>query len=100
MVGSRSCSGRAEVQHGPHQGKPIFAVCHFPQLLATADAIKAGESPRGRRSRTTSSRMGKNVVDEEVVVDGNLVTSRKPGDLDAFAREAVKVLERVPARQQ
>ena len=44
--------------------------------------------------------MGENVVDEEVVVDGNLVTSRKPGDLDAFTREAVKVLERVPARQR
>jgi protease I len=78
--------------------KPIFAVCHGPQLLATADAI------RGRRLTAWSTiqddlrRMGENVVDEEVVVDGNLVTSRKPADLDAFTREAIKLLERVPAR--
>ena len=42
-------------------------------------------------------RMGENVVDEEVVVDGNLVTSRKPDDLDAFTRESIALLSRVPA---
>jgi protease I len=41
--------------------------------------------------------MGENVVDEEVVVDGNLVTSRKPDDLDAFTRESVTLLARVAA---
>lgn len=77
--------------------KPIFAVCHGPQLLTTADAV------RGRRLTAWSTiqddlrRMGENVVDEEVVVDRNLVTSRKPDDLDAFTREAIALLGRVPA---
>ena len=41
--------------------------------------------------------MGQDVVDEEVVVDGNLVTSRKPDDLAAFTRESPALLSRVPA---
>lgn len=77
--------------------KPIFAVCHGPQLLSAADAI------RGRRLTAWSTiqddlrRMNQDVVDEEVVVSGTLVTSRKPDDLDAFTREAVRLLEQVPA---
>jgi protease I len=79
--------------------KPIFAVCHGPQLLAIADAIKGRRLTAWQTIQDDLRRMGENVVDEEVVVDGNLVTSRKPDDLDAFTREAVRLLERVPARQ-
>ena len=43
--------------------------------------------------------MGANVVDEEVVVDGNLVTSRQPSDIPAFVRESLKQLEKAPARR-
>lgn len=77
--------------------KPIFAVCHGPQLLSSADAI------RGRRLTAWSTvqddlrRMGEDVVDEEVVVTGTLITSRKPGDLAAFTHEAVASLERTTA---
>lgn len=76
--------------------KPIFAVCHGPQLLVAAGAI------RGRRLTAWSTvqddlrRMGEEVVDEEVVVTGRLVTSRKPDDLEAFTREATAMLERDP----
>ena len=80
--------------------KPIFAVCHGPQLLATADAIKGRRLTAWQTIQGDLERMGENVVDEEVVVDGNLVTSRKPDDLDAFTHEALKLLDRVPARQR
>jgi protease I len=76
--------------------KPILAVCHGPQLLATADAIKGRRLTAWPTIQDDLRRMGENVVDEEVVVDGNLVTSRKPDDLDAFTRESVALLSRVP----
>jgi protease I len=43
------------------------------------------------------SQLGADVVDEEVVVDRKLVTSRKPDDLDAFSRESLRLLEKQPA---
>jgi protease I len=77
--------------------KPILAVCHGPQLLTTADAIRGRRLTAYQTIQDDLRRMGENVVDEEVVVDGNLVTSRKPGDLDAFTRESIALLSRVPA---
>jgi protease I len=77
--------------------KPILAVCHGPQLLVSADAIKGRRLTAWQTIQDDLRRMGENVVDEEVVVDGNLVTSRKPDDLDAFTRESVTLLARVPA---
>ncbi len=77
--------------------KPIMAVCHGPQLLSTADAIKGRRLTALQTIQDDLRRMGENAVDEEVVVDGRLVTSRKPDDLEAFARESVKLLEKVPA---
>lgn len=77
--------------------KPIMAVCHGPQLLSTADAIGGRRLTAWQTIQDDLRRMGENVVDEEVVVDGNLVTSRKPDDLDAFTRESVSLLGKVPA---
>ena len=77
--------------------KPILAICHGPQLLVSADAIKGRRLTAWQTIQDDLRRMGENVVDEEVVVDGNLVTSRKPDDLDAFTRESVTLLARVPA---
>jgi protease I len=77
--------------------KPIFAVCHGPQLLSAADAIKGRRLTAWQTIQDDLRRMGENVVDEEVVVDDNLVTSRKPDDLDAFTRESVALLAGVPA---
>ncbi len=76
--------------------KPIFAICHGPQLLSASDAIKGRRLTAWSTVQDDLRRMGQDVVDEEVVVDGNLVTSRKPDDLDAFSREALTVLQRVP----
>src|SRR2546421_6560098 len=77
--------------------RPVFAVCHGPQLLITADVVKGRRMTAWQTIQDDLRKVGANVVDEEVVVDRNLVTSRKPDDLDAFSREAVAMLERVPA---
>ncbi len=78
-------------------GKPILAVCHGPQLLSTADAINGRRLTAWQTIQDDLRRMGENVVDEEVVVDSNLVTSRKPDDLEAFTRESITLLARMPA---
>jgi protease I len=77
--------------------KPVFAVCHGPQLLITAGVVKGRRMTAWKTIQDDLRIAGADVVDQEVVVDGNLVTSRKPDDLDAFDREALKLLERTPA---
>ena len=77
--------------------KPIAAICHAPWLLAEADIIE-GRSVTGWPSiRTDLVNAGAAVVDEEVVVDGNLITSRKPDDIPAFAQALMAALDMVPA---
>jgi len=72
--------------------KPIAAICHAPWLLAEADIIE-GRSLTGWPSiRTDLANAGAAVVDEEVVVDGNLITSRKPGDIPAFTEALMAAL--------
>jgi protease I len=73
-------------------GKVIAAICHGPQLLISADVV------RGRRVTSWPSvavdlrNAGANWVDEPVVRDGNLITSRKPSDLLVFNRAIVQAL--------
>ena len=74
---------------------PVFAVCHGPQLLMTAGVVDgrsltAWPTVQGDLRYTRAT-----VRDEEVVVDRNLVTSRKPDDLEAFTRESLRTLEHV-----
>jgi len=77
--------------------KPIAAICHAPWLLAEADIIE-GRSVTGWPSiRTDLANAGAAVVDEEVVVDGNLITSRKPEDIPAFTEALMAALGMVPA---
>jgi protease I len=77
--------------------KPIAAICHGPQLLISADAL------RGRRMTCVSSiavdmkNAGAKYVDRSVVVDGNLVTSRTPEDLPDFNREMIRLFSGTPA---
>ncbi len=73
-------------------GKPIAAICHAPWLLAEA-AILEGRTVTGWPSiRTDLANAGAAVVDEEVVVDGNFITSRKPGDIPAFTEALMAAL--------
>jgi protease I len=78
-------------------GKPILAICHGPQLLITAGAVKGRKLTAWQTIQEDLKQIGADVVDQEVVVDKNLVTSRKPSDIPAFIRESSKVLEKVPA---
>jgi len=80
-------------------GKPVLAICHGPQLLLTADEYKNHRMTAWKTVQGDLKKAGANVVDQEVVVDRNLVTSRQPSDLPAFIRESMKVLEHVPARR-
>lgn len=65
-------------------GKPVAAICHGPWVLAEANVLKRRRVTSWPSVRTDLRNAGADVVDEEVVVDGNLITSRNPDDLDAF----------------
>jgi len=77
--------------------KPILAICHGPQLFTTAGTYKDHRLTAWRTIQGDLKLLGADVVDEEVVVDRNLVTSRQPQDLPAFIREGLTLLEKVPA---
>jgi deglycase len=77
--------------------RPVLAICHGPQLLMTARVVDGRRMTAWQTVQDDLRQVGADVVDEEVVVDRMLVTSRKPGDIPAFNREAVRVLEAAPA---
>ena len=67
-------------------GKPIFAICHGPQLLISADVLRGRKVTGWKSIIQDIKNAGAEFLDEEVVEDGNLVTSRNPDDLPAFIR--------------
>ncbi|MGY2078348.1 type 1 glutamine amidotransferase domain-containing protein [Modestobacter sp. SYSU DS0657] len=71
-------------------GKPVAAICHAPWVLAEADVVRGRRMTSWPSLQTDLRNAGADWVDEEVVVDGNLTTSRKPDDLDAFSRTLVE----------
>lgn len=72
------------------QGKPVGAICHAPWLLAEADVAKGRKLTGWPSVRTDLRNAGAEVVDQEVVCDQGLVTSRKPDDLPAFCAKLVE----------
>jgi protease I len=79
-------------------GKPAAVICHGPWTLVEAGVV-AGRTVTSYPSiRTDLRNAGGNVVDEEVAVDGNLITSRSPADLPAFCASLIAQLEHAPAR--
>jgi len=73
-------------------GKPVFSICHGPQLLITAKAIE-GRKITGWKSIVQDIKYaGGEYLDQEVVVDGNLVSSRSPADLPAFIKASLDKL--------
>jgi protease I len=72
-------------------GKPVAAICHAPWILAEADVIRGRTLTSFPSVRTDLRNAGATVVDEEVVIDGNLVTSRDPDDLPAFCEAVVRL---------
>jgi protease I len=75
-------------------GKPVAAICHGPWSLVEADVVRGRTLTSWPSVRTDLRNAGANVVDEEVVVDDQLVTSRKPDDLPAFCSTIVELFSR------
>jgi intracellular protease, PfpI family len=71
-------------------GKPVAAICHGPWLLVEADVVGGRTVTSWPSIRTDLSNAGANWVDQEVVVDKGLITSRKPADLPAFNRKMIE----------
>jgi protease I len=71
-------------------GKPVAAICHAPWLLVEADAVRGRKLTSWPSLQTDIRNAGGEWVDEEVVVDSGLVTSRKPDDLPAFCEKMVE----------
>jgi protease I len=76
------------------QGKPIAAICHGPWLLVEADLIRGRMVTGWPSIRTDLKNAGARVVDEAAAVDGNIVTARKPDDVDPFTNALIKLLDR------
>lgn len=75
------------------QGKPVAAICHGPWLLVEADLLRGRTATSWPSIRTDLRNAGANVVDQPAVVDGNIVTSRKPDDVEEFTRAVVDLVE-------
>ena len=79
------------------QGKLVAAICHGAWVLCSADMLKGRRATCFFAIKDDVIHAGAKYEDAEVVVDGNLVTSRKPEDLPAFCRASLEVLTGVPA---
>jgi protease I len=75
------------------QGKPVAAICHAPWTLIEAGVVRDRTITSWPSLQTDLRNAGATWVDEEVVVDGTLVTSRKPDDLPAFDGKLVELFE-------
>jgi protease I len=80
-------------------GKPVGAICHGPWTVIESGAAKGYRMTSWPSLKTDIRNGGAEWVDKEVVVDDNLVTSRKPDDLPAFNRELIKLFGRALAGQ-
>jgi protease I len=73
--------------------KPVFAICHAPQLLITAQVLQGRKITGWKSIIQDIKNAGAEFIDQEVVEDGNLISSRHPGDLPAFIKAALKKLK-------
>ena len=79
------------------QNKPVAAICHGPQILISAGLMKGRHATCYRKIAKELKEAGAIYEDREVVVDGNLITSRHPSDLNAFVRELIRQIREVSA---
>ncbi|ORW11868.1 type 1 glutamine amidotransferase domain-containing protein [Mycobacterium kyorinense] len=77
-------------------GKPVAAICHGPWSLVEAGVVSGRTVTSYPSIRTDLRNAGANVVDEEVAIDGNLISSRSPSDLPAFCSTIVEKFAHAP----
>jgi protease I len=77
-------------------GKPVAAICHGPWTLVEADVVRGRMLTSYHSIQTDVRNAGGKWVDKEVVVDGNLVTSRRPDDIPAFNEKMLEVFAQTP----
>jgi protease I len=71
-------------------GKPVAAICHAPWMLVEADVVRGRTLTSWPSLETDIRNAGGNWVDQEVVTEEGLVTSRKPADIPAFSAKAIE----------
>ena len=79
-------------------GRLIAAICHGPQLLISADIVRGKRITSWPSIAVDLKNAGANWVDREVVIDGNLITSRKPSDLPTFNKAIIDALKKTDIR--
>ncbi len=82
------------VREAAQHGKVVAAICHAGWMLASADVVRGKDVTSFFSIKDDMVNAGARWVDREVVVDGTLITSRKPDDLPAFCREIVRALSK------
>ncbi|HOI14061.1 MAG TPA: DJ-1/PfpI family protein, partial [Methanoculleus sp.] len=79
-------------------GKPVLAICHAPQLLITAQVLRGRKITGWKSVAQDIKNAGAEYVDQEVVIDGNLVSSRQPDDIPAFIEASLEKLAQTAGR--
>ena len=77
-------------RHFSREGKPVAAICHGPQVLISADLVRGRKMTSWPAIQADMRNAGARWVDEEVVVDNGLVTSRKPDDIPTFNKKMIE----------
>lgn len=81
-------------RHFFQEDKPVSAICHGPQILISAGLLKGKKVTSYKSVAKELKDAGAVYDDKEVVIDGNLVTSRQPSDIPAFMRETMQMIKR------
>ena len=81
-------------------GKPVAAICHGPWTVIEADAARGRRIASWPSLKTDIRNAGAQWMDQEVVTDGNLVSSRKPDDIPAFNRGMIDLFRQAPGEQR
>lgn len=90
----------AFVKKFAESGKPTAAICHGPWSLVEAGVLKGKTVTSWPSVQTDLKNAGAKWVDQEVVVDGNFITSRKPDDIPAFSKAIVEMVSKGPSHKQ